>query len=254
MKECKVVSQSARSNFERFKVALREWMIQHDLGETYFRAPEEDHGLGVLSLDDTSLHQIVQFGPDDPQLEFEDLIGSFGLISELSIYASMHFYAEDDYDYTRRPAPYSEKLNDPRWKQKAERVKQRADNKCQDCGAGGPLDTHHCYYMAFRHAFEPWEYPLSAFRALCRKCHLERADVEMRMRAFMARMTRYEMEELRGSLGMALEHYEASSIADVLGSTTTDYEETLAAVGRMLNSPKDKPDIRWVHIVTGDPL
>ncbi len=250
-----MTNNEVRRNFERFKDVVREWMLQQGFGEAHFSDPEETHGLGVLFIEESSLSQIVQFGPDEPNFEFEDLIESFGLIGDYGMgFASVHFYPQDDYEFGRTLASYKEKLDDPRWKQKAERVRAHANYKCQDCGGSKPLEAHHCYYMAMRYAFEPWEYPLSAFRALCRRCHEKRAIVETRMRAFMARLTQSEMEELRASLGIALEHYEASSIADVLGSTTTDTEKTLAAVGRMLSAPKDKPDVRWVHIVTGKPL
>ena len=66
---------------------------------------------------------------------------------------------------------YSEKLKDPKWKEKRLEILKRERFKCEGCGKSGTvLDVHHQYYCSNR---EPWEYPNWNFVALCRPCHEE---------------------------------------------------------------------------------
>jgi hypothetical protein len=129
---------------------------------------------------------------------------------------SIGFEPIEGYDFKRLTGTYSSKLRDSRWKEKAQKVKERADHTCQDCGAKESLDAHHCHYHAMRHNFEPWEYPLSAFRALCWRCHEARDTTEVRVRAFAASLTREELERLVSSLDHARYWVESESIFDFL--------------------------------------
>jgi hypothetical protein len=185
------------ANLERMRHAVSEWLITGGLlgdARFYTRAEwiargeefHEDAPL-VLVIDGSALHTMLNFGGDTS--EFDNLIESFGFWYELGYSWSIGFYAEDGYDFSPLQGSYASKLKDGRWQRKAKFIKDRAGHTCQDCGAAGPLDAHHCYYANMRHGFEPWEYPLGAFRALCRTCHETRERAEIRMRAFMASLS-----------------------------------------------------------------
>lgn len=202
-----------QANLVRMQHAVNEWLIKDGLlGDGCFMSIEEWQSRGegllddaqlILLIDGCSLHTTLNFGGD--ATEFDDLIESFGFWYELGHTWSIGFHPIDDYNFSPSKGTYPEKLQDPRWQRKARLVKDRANNQCQDCGSTGPLDAHHCYYANMRQGFEPWEYPLSAFRALCRPCHTEREREEIRMRAFCASLTQRELERLRTGLDHA--HY-----------------------------------------------
>ena len=189
----------------RMRAAVAEWLTKEGwLGDAEFytveqwQSRDEDFltdSLLILVIDGSTLHTMLNFGGDHE--EFDDLVLSFGFYYELGNHWNMGFYPIDGYDFAPITGNYSSKLKDPRWRKKAARVKELAGNLCQDCGKNGTLEAHHCYYAAMRHGYEPWEYPLSAFRSLCRRCHDTRAQVEIRMRSYMATLTQSEMESLR---------------------------------------------------------
>lgn len=64
---------------------------------------------------------------------------------------------------------YLEKLRDPRWQRLSAIVKERAEWKCQRCGATDKnLQAHHRLYEAGK---EPWEYEPFQLECLCSDCH-----------------------------------------------------------------------------------
>jgi hypothetical protein len=199
----------------RMKEAVSEWLTKEGwLGDAEFYSVQQwqerkeeflTDSLLILVIDGSTLHTMLNFGGDHE--EFDDLVQSFGFFYELGNHWNLGFYPIDGYDFTPRSGDYSSKLRDSRWQQKAARVKRLAGDHCQDCGTAGPLEAHHCYYAAMRHGYQPWEYPLSAFRALCRTCHETRAQAEIRMRSFMASLTQSDMERLREGLSHALAFY-----------------------------------------------
>lgn len=66
---------------------------------------------------------------------------------------------------------YSEKLKDPRWQKKRLEVFNRDSFECSNCGNQySMLAVHHLYYEKDK---DPWDYPLEAFKTLCRECHEE---------------------------------------------------------------------------------
>lgn len=68
-----------------------------------------------------------------------------------------------------RPEWYSENLQRSEWKCRRLEVLERANFRCQDCGAAGvPLLVHHLRYERGK---KPWEYPDNALRSLCGPCH-----------------------------------------------------------------------------------
>lgn len=208
----------------RMKEAISEWLTKEGwLGDAEFYTVEQwqereeeflTDSLLILVFDGSTLHTMLNFGGDHE--EFDDLVFSFGFYYELGNDWNMGFYPIDGYDFTPQTGDYSSRLRDPRWQEKALRVKNLAENCCQDCGKNGALDAHHCYYAAMRQGYQPWEYPLSAFRALCRTCHETRAKVEIRMRSYMATLTQTEMECLREGLGHIFAFYTEDSVLSFL--------------------------------------
>lgn len=219
------------ANLQRMQTALTEWMIKEDMvGDGAFitierwkqrREQFHDDALLVLVFDSSPLHSILNLGGDT--MEFDDLVESFGFWYELGHSWNMGFYPIEGYDFARLNCSYGQKLTDPRWKAKAEKVKQRAGYLCQDCTKKVSLDAHHCYYTSMREAYEPWEYPLSALRALCRNCHREREKAEIRLRAFAASLTSRELDALRPAIRDATYWYTTDAVVRFL--TTLGPEE-----------------------------
>lgn len=229
---------SMMQNLERMRAAITEWLIKEEmLGDAFFINIEEWNARGeqygtdsllVLVFDGSSLHALLNLGCDTQ--EFDDLVESFGFWYELGHSWNMGFYPIDDYDYSRLTCSYTTKLQDPRWTKKAALVKKRAEHKCQDCGAEKPLDAHHCYYTTMRLAYEPWEYPLSALRALCRPCHLRREQTEIRLRAFAASLTSDELDALRPALGHATYWYKTEAVLTFLSELGPEERHLQAAL------------------------
>lgn len=61
---------------------------------------------------------------------------------------------------------YKDKLNDPRWKEKRNRILERDDLKCQACGSRRELHVHH-----FKYHGQPWDVKDSSLITLCARCH-----------------------------------------------------------------------------------
>lgn len=215
-------------NLERLKHALTEWAIKEGMfGDAHFYTQKEwnerkeemhDDALMVMVIDGSGLHSLLNDGCDTT--EFEDLIESFGFWYEQGYRWSIGFYPADDYDYRRLNGNYASKLRDPRWKRKASLVKKKAGHKCQDCGAAVYLEAHHCYYTTISQGYEPWEYPLSAFRALCPDCHRTRPVPEIRMRAFLARLTQSQLAGLIDGLENGFNRFEADSLIQFMQKAT----------------------------------
>jgi hypothetical protein len=229
------------TNLGRMKHAVTEWLIKDGLlGDAEFysieewKARNEDYlndSLLVLVIDGCTLHTMLNFGGDTS--EFDDLVDSFGFSYELGHSWSMGFYPVENYDFSPGSGTYTQKLRDTRWRRKALLVKQRANNICQDCDASAPLEAHHCYYANMRQGFEPWEYPLSAFRALCRSCHHARDRTEIRVRAFAASLNQKQLEELVVALGHAFYWYQPNSVARLLGALGPHQQNLEAAISQL---------------------
>lgn len=213
-----------QQSLHRMRAAVTEWLIKEEiLGDARFYEISEwknrceeylNDSYLVMIFDGSTLHTILNFGGDSD--EFDELIESFGFYYELGNSWNMGFYPIDNYRFSVKNDTYTTKLQDPRWVAKAERVKKRAKLCCQDCGINSQLEAHHCYYAAMREGYQPWEYPLSAFRALCRDCHQSRAKTEIRMRSFMAALTREHMEKLQEGLSRILLFFETEAVLKFL--------------------------------------
>lgn len=215
-------------NLERMKHALTEWAIKEGMfGDARFYTQMEwherkedvhDDALMVMVIDGSGLWSLLNTGCNTT--EFEDLIESFGFWYELGYSWNIGFYPTDNYDYRRLNGTYASKLCDPRWKRKASLVKDVAGHECQDCGAKDYLDAHHCYYTTISQGYEPWEYPLSAFRALCSDCHRTRPVPEIRMRAFLAQLTQSQLAGLIDGLDNGFNRFEADSFIQFMQKAT----------------------------------
>lgn len=66
---------------------------------------------------------------------------------------------------------YSELLRDPRWQRKRLEVMNRADFKCEGCGADDK--TFNVHHRVYRKGAKPWEYEDDELVCLCERCHLQ---------------------------------------------------------------------------------
>ena len=211
-------------NLERMKQALKEWTIKESMfNDATFLTNKEwnergeklhNDALMVLVIDGSGLFSLLNHGHDTTELE--DLVESFGFWYELGYSWSLGFYPTENYDYRRLRGSYTAKLHDPRWLRKAALVKSEAGHRCEDCGADARLEAHHCYYTTIRLGYEPWEYPLSAFRALCPACHGSRPVPEIRARAFLARLTQSQLTGLLDGLDNGFNRFETDSFIEFL--------------------------------------
>lgn len=65
--------------------------------------------------------------------------------------------------------PYSQLLQDPRWKKRRDEIITLFGRVCWQCKkTESPMHVHHRYYVAKR---LPWNYPDVAHRVLCEECH-----------------------------------------------------------------------------------
>lgn len=226
------------ANLSRMKYAVYEWLVKDGLlGDAEFYSIEQwtsrgeaylNDSLLVLIIDGSNLHTMLNFGGDASELD--DLVESFGFYYELGHSWSIGFYPIDGYDFSPTSGTYSQKLKDPRWRRKALLVKERAENICQDCGSAAPLDAHHCYYANMRQGYEPWEYPLSAFRGLCRPCHQARERTEIRIRALAASLNHTELEGLADLLRYGFDRYRPSAVSKFLAALGPDEKYLQAAI------------------------
>jgi hypothetical protein len=229
------------TNIQRLRVAIEEWLVRNGLAtDTLFyemsdwlnRKESYLNDAELVLVFEGTLHTILNFGGDTD--EFDDFIDSFGYYYELGESWNMGFYRIPDFDFTPRIGNYSDKLRDPRWRAKSKLVKENAGWKCQDCGSLSGLETHHCYYTTMREQNQPWEYPLSALRCLCRNCHENRAKAENRMRAFLARFTGSQIDELRGNLDSAFYWFTEDKVIELISKLRHDDTAVLDAAAELL--------------------
>jgi hypothetical protein len=234
------------NRLERLKDALCEWLIRNELhGDIRFyskhewleRGEEYHNDADLILVFEGQLYAILNFGGDID--EFDDYIESFGFYYELGNAWNMGFYPIPDYNFAEPSGSYAQKLRDDRWKQKSTLVRKRAGNRCQDCGSNDRLEVHHCYYTSQRDGHEPWQYPLSALRCLCRSCHLRRAKAEMRMRAYLARLKTNELDQLRDGLDNAIYWCGIEPVLRFLSTLGQREEEVQAVVSEMVDRAKE---------------
>lgn len=64
---------------------------------------------------------------------------------------------------------YSEKLKDPRWRQRRLEILERDEYACQDCGHESK--SNHVHHIVYRFDCEVWEYPDNELKTFCASCH-----------------------------------------------------------------------------------
>ncbi|MBC7203943.1 MAG: hypothetical protein H5U29_10570 [Pusillimonas sp.] len=214
-----------KKNLKRLVLALEDWLVCQGLkGDVQIfeganSVPAEfqwPQGALVVWMYDSVTHSLIHIGSD--YFDLQDLIRSYGFRSEFSHDHSMAIFVDQAYDFAPLPegTTYKEALEDERWKEKAERIKIRALRRCEDCGVSGSLQAHHCYYARKYEGMKPWEYPLSAFRALCKKCHESREIVEMRFRAWTAKLTQQEIEGLQRAVDRVKDSLDYGQLIEML--------------------------------------
>jgi 5-methylcytosine-specific restriction endonuclease McrA len=234
------------NHIQRLKIAVEEWLIRNELDmDTIFydmdewRQRKEDflNDADLILVFEGGLYTLLNYNGDTE--EFDDYIESFGYYYEMGHSWNMGFYPIPDYDYSPVIGSYSQKLRDPRWQKKSQLVKVRANFKCQDCNSTRNLETHHCYYSPMRERNEPWEYPLSALRCLCRSCHEKREKTESRIRAYMARLRSDQIDKLKKGLDDSFYWFEDDAVIDLLSKLGRSDEKIYMAIGELLKRRND---------------
>jgi hypothetical protein len=235
-------------NLRRLLLAFQDWLVREGLlGDAFFLSPAEwqlreeswlNDAVYVLVFDSSSIHHMLNYGCD--LTEFDDIFESFGFYYEMGHSWNLGIYPIEDHDFTPPPArsTYSQLLRDPRWKRKADLVKQVAGQKCQDCETAGRLEAHHCYYARMSDGFLPWEYPISSLRALCPGCHETREKVEMSFRAWSAKLTHKQLVQLQKGVDHTGYWMGNDELFELLNeSTSDDCEELKKLHGRIAKKP-----------------
>lgn len=89
------------------------------------------------------------------------------------IFVAICLPKESNVKSTGRRGLYEQKLMDPRWKAKREKILKRDGYRCTWCGKTENLQVHHKYYMKYPDGSfaEPWDYPDDKLVTLCKDCH-----------------------------------------------------------------------------------
>lgn len=78
---------------------------------------------------------------------------------------------------------YSEKLKDPRWQAKREKIINRDNGRCVSCERSDvPLQVHHGAYLRFT---EPWDHPDELLWTLCESCHRDTENYLLEIRLML---------------------------------------------------------------------
>ncbi|MDF2394846.1 hypothetical protein GWQ44_04810 [Pseudomonas sp. 3MA1] len=234
-------------NLRRLLLAFEDWLVREGLlGDAKFYTPAEwqkrgedyhNDAVAIMVFDGSTVHHMLNFGCD--LTEFDDIFESFGFWYELGHSWNLGIYPEEDFDFTPvARMSYSQLLRDPRWRRKADLVKKVAEHQCQDCGSGGRLEAHHCYYARMSNGFHPWEYPLGALRALCPDCHEKREKVEMSFRAWSAKLTHQQLVQLQTGVDHAGYWMGHNELFELLNeSSRNECEELQELHKRVMSKP-----------------
>ena len=95
-----------------------------------------------------------------------------------------------------RVGSYHDLLRHPKWQRKRLEIMQRAEFKCERCGARDPmLAIHHSYYEK---GCPPWGYPDSSLHCLCERCH---EYAQLMMTALHRQIGRLSIDDIERLLG-----------------------------------------------------
>jgi 5-methylcytosine-specific restriction endonuclease McrA len=220
-----------------FRRALLEWLkrngLDHDCSmyaadEWAMRGEEFLCSAEFVLVTEGGLSCLLNYSSDHAKIgELQELCSSFGYWYELGNTWSVGFYRDDEPLKPWDSRRYSELLQDPRWKAKADRVRARAKGQCEDCGSKAPLEVHHCWY---RYGLAPWQYPDDCLRAVCRDCHVTRDPIEQHIRGTMARLTHAELSLLRKAVDSLFHWYDREAARAFLKSIGPDEQAMRNAV------------------------
>jgi len=93
---------------------------------------------------------------------------------------------------------YQEKLKDPRWLVKRDKLLQNRDEKCQLCGTSDKLTIHHGYY---RPKGDPWDYEDESLWILCWTCHMRSQKILTDIHQKIGHINPGEYEDLKQEIG-----------------------------------------------------
>jgi hypothetical protein len=220
------------NQIEKLTKMLKLWLAKNELdGDLSFysiekwrqrKEPYLNNSEMVITTEG-QLNFIINFNNGDAlHDEFEDLLESFGYYYDLGYSWCLGIYKIDETKRQNINSSYSEKLKDERWIKKRELVKQRAEHKCEDCGEkNNGLEIHHCYYL---YGYEPWEYPTSSLRCLCKTCHKNRDPIEKKHRGQLAHLTQNELETLNTLFSNGLYWFPRKELFDLIKCIGHDTE------------------------------
>lgn len=240
-----------KKQIETLIETFREWLIinEWEMDVGFYSAQEwikrgEDvlEGAEVVLTIDNGLASTLYNGSPDLEEELQLLAEGFGYYFEFGHIWNIGFYPIEDFEPLPPPnSTYSDKLKDKRWKTKRNRIINRCNGTCEDCGAHHvKLEVHHCYYRFGR---EPWQYPDGALLALCRSCHELRAKEELKFRGFIPNLKTAELAAVRGAIDKGLYWFDRDIFVKFLNSIGGDEKKIGATFVEMIKThghPEDR--------------
>jgi len=234
------------NQIEKLSKMLKLWFAKNELdGDLSFHSIEKWKQRNEPYLNDSEmvittegpLNFIINFNNGhEIHNEFEELLESFGYYYDLGYSWCLGIYKIDEIKRQNIISSYSEKLKDIRWIKKRNLIKQRADNKCEDCGvADHRLEIHHCYYI---YGYEPWEYPTSSLRCLCQICHKNRDPIEKIHRGYLAHLTQKELETLNILFSIGLYWFPKKELFDFITTIGPDSELMKKSFGNLISNQR----------------
>lgn len=199
----------------------------------------------MVIVTEGQLNFIINYSSDSEIYEeFEELLESFGYFYELGHSWNLGIYKIDETARQNISTSYFQKLSDERWIKKRDLVRNRAEFKCEDCSTTqGHLEIHHCYYL---YGYEPWEYPTSSLRCLCKSCHITRDPIEKKNRGLLAHLTQEEIQTINDFLETATYWYPKQKVFEFLKSMNYDKEGMRSSLDDLIanhkNSQNDTTD------------
>jgi len=238
------------NQIDKLTKMLKLWLDKNGLdGDLSIYTPEKWRTRKEKYLNDAELvittegqlNSLINYNRDDELYEeFEELLESFNYYYEKGYSWCLGLYKIDETQRQNIKSTYSEKLKDERWIKKRDFVRQRAENKCEDCGASNNgLEIHHCYYL---YGYEPWEYPTGSLRCLCKTCHKSRDPIEKKLRGQLAHLSQDELESINYFLYNATYWFPKNDVFEFIKTIGYDTNASKKALDDLLAKQRDKHD------------